>query len=60
MDALPNSTTTAMTAGMAHVAAGVGAGAEFRGPMAFVIGGLATSTLLSLAVLPVVIPCSTT
>lgn len=48
-------TTIAMTAGMAHIAAGVGADAEFRAPMALVvIGGLVTSTLLSLVVVPVV------
>jgi HAE1 family hydrophobic/amphiphilic exporter-1 len=48
-------TTVAMTAGMAHIAAGVGADAEFRAPMALVvIGGLVTSTLLSLVVVPVV------
>jgi hypothetical protein len=44
-----------MTAGMAHIAAGVGADAEFRAPMALVvIGGLVTSTLLSLVAVPVV------
>ncbi|HEV7267650.1 MAG TPA: efflux RND transporter permease subunit [Falsiroseomonas sp.] len=48
-------TTIAMTAGMAHIAAGVGADAEFRAPMALVvIGGLVTSTLLSLVVVPVI------
>ncbi|NOG69360.1 efflux RND transporter permease subunit [Roseicella sp. DB1501] len=48
-------TTIAMTAGMAHIAAGLGADAEFRAPMALVvIGGLITSTLLSLVVVPVV------
>ncbi|MFT8245850.1 efflux RND transporter permease subunit [Roseomonas sp. BN140053] len=48
-------TTIAMTAGMAHIALGVGADAEFRAPMALVvIGGLVTSTLLSLVVVPVV------
>ncbi|MFC3123685.1 efflux RND transporter permease subunit [Pseudoroseomonas globiformis] len=48
-------TTIAMTAGMAHIAAGIGADAEFRSPMALVvIGGLITSTLLSLVVVPVV------
>jgi HAE1 family hydrophobic/amphiphilic exporter-1 len=46
-------TTIAMTAGMAHIAAGVGSDAEFRAPMALVvIGGLVTSTLLSLVVVP--------
>jgi HAE1 family hydrophobic/amphiphilic exporter-1 len=48
-------TTIAMTAGMAHIAAGVGADSEFRAPMALVvIGGLITSTLLSLVVVPVI------
>ncbi|WP_338665358.1 efflux RND transporter permease subunit [Pararoseomonas sp. SCSIO 73927] len=48
-------TTIAMAAGMAHIAAGVGADSEFRAPMALVvIGGLVTSTLLSLVVVPVV------
>ncbi len=48
-------TTIAMTAGMAHIAMGIGADAEFRAPMALVvIGGLITSTLLSLVVVPVV------
>ena len=46
-------TSIAMTAGMLHIAAGVGADAEFRAPMALVvIGGLVTSTLLSLVVVP--------
>jgi hydrophobic/amphiphilic exporter-1 (mainly G- bacteria), HAE1 family len=41
-------------AGMAHIALGIGAEAEFRAPMALVvIGGLATSTLLSLLFVPV-------
>ncbi len=48
-------TTIAMTAGMAHIATGIGADSEFRAPMALVvIGGLITSTLLSLVVVPVV------
>ena len=48
-------TTIAMTAGMAEVAIGLGQGAEFRAPMAIsVIGGLITSTLLSLVFVPVV------
>ncbi len=48
-------TTIAMTAGMAHIAAGLGADAEFRAPMALVvIGGLVTSTLLSLVVVPAI------
>ena len=46
-------TTIAMSAGMAHIAAGVGADSEFRAPMAIVvIGGLVTSTLLSLVFVP--------
>ncbi len=48
-------TTLAMIAGMLPAALGFGAGASFRGPMAVaVIGGLATSTLLSLVFVPVV------
>lgn len=48
-------TTIAMIAGMAPIAAGIGAGAEARAPMAIaVIGGLITSTLLTLIVVPVV------
>jgi HAE1 family hydrophobic/amphiphilic exporter-1 len=48
-------TTIAMTAGMAHIALGIGADAEFRAPMAIgVIGGLISSTLLSLVFVPVV------
>ncbi|PWS35705.1 ABC transporter permease [Falsiroseomonas bella] len=48
-------TTIAMTAGMAHIAAGIGADSAFRAPMALVvIGGLVTSTLLSLVVVPVI------
>jgi HAE1 family hydrophobic/amphiphilic exporter-1 len=47
-------TTIAMCAGMAHIALGLGADAEFRSPMALVvIGGLVTSTLLSLVFVPV-------
>ncbi len=48
-------TTIAMTAGMLPVALALGAGdSSFRGPMAVsVIGGLLTSTLLSLLVIPV-------
>jgi hydrophobic/amphiphilic exporter-1 (mainly G- bacteria), HAE1 family len=43
-----------MVAGMAHIALGIGAESEFRAPMALVvIGGLATSTLLSLLFVPV-------
>ncbi|MEO5758456.1 MAG: efflux RND transporter permease subunit [Mesorhizobium sp.] len=47
-------TTIAMVAGMLPAAAGVGADAGFRAPMAVaVIGGLIASTLLSLVVVPV-------
>lgn len=46
-------TTVAMVAGMAHIAAGISADAEFRAPMALVvIGGLITSTALSLVFVP--------
>jgi multidrug efflux pump subunit AcrB len=46
-------TTIAMIAGMAPSALGLGAGAEFRSPMAIaVIGGLLVSTLLSLLFVP--------
>jgi HAE1 family hydrophobic/amphiphilic exporter-1 len=48
-------TTLAMMAGMAPTALGIGVGAEFRQPMAVaVIGGLITSTALSLVMVPVV------
>ncbi len=48
-------TTVAMVAGMLPVALGIGAEPSFRAPMAMaVIGGLLTSTLLSLLVIPVV------
>lgn len=48
-------TTIAMTAGMLPVALGWSAEPSFRSPMAIaVIGGLITSTLLSLLVIPVV------
>jgi HAE1 family hydrophobic/amphiphilic exporter-1 len=48
-------TTLAMGAGMLPIAAGIGADTEFRAPMAIaVIGGLITSTLLSLVFVPVV------
>lgn len=48
-------TTVAMIAGMAPIALGLGADASFRQPMAVaVIGGLLTSTFLSLIVVPVV------
>ena len=48
-------TTIAMGAGMLPIALGFGADPSFRAPMAVaVIGGLITSTLLSLLVIPVV------
>ena len=48
-------TTVAMIAGMTPIAMGIGAGAEVRKSMAIaVIGGLTTSTLLTLVVVPVV------
>ncbi len=48
-------TTLAMIFGMLPTALALGSGAEFRAPMAFaVIGGLITSTLLTLIVVPVV------
>ncbi len=48
-------TTVAMTAGMVPMALGLEGDAGFRAPMAVaVIGGLLTSTLLSLLVVPVV------
>jgi multidrug efflux pump subunit AcrB len=48
-------TTLAMGAGMTPIALGWGADPSFRSPMAIaVIGGLATSTLLSLLVVPAV------
>lgn len=48
-------TTLAMIAGMLPIALGTGEGGEFRAPMArAVIGGLLTSTLLTLLVVPVV------
>lgn len=48
-------TTLAMAAGMAPVALGLDADTSFRAPMAIVvIGGLITSTVLSLVVVPVV------
>jgi multidrug efflux pump subunit AcrB len=47
-------TSIAMIAGMVPIAAGWGADADFRQPMAVaVIGGLVTSTLLSLVFVPV-------
>lgn len=48
-------TTVAMVAGMLPIAIRLGAGSEARAPMAIaVIGGLITSTLLTLIVIPVV------
>ena len=48
-------TTVAMGAGMLPIALKIGADADFRAPMAIaVIGGLITSTLLSLFYVPVV------
>jgi len=48
-------TTVAMAAGMLPTALGLGSGSEFRQPMAMaVIGGLITSTGLSLLLVPVV------
>jgi hydrophobe/amphiphile efflux-1 (HAE1) family protein len=48
-------TTFAMIFGMMPVALGLGEGAEFRAPMGqAVIGGLVTSTLLTLFIVPVV------
>jgi len=48
-------TTLAMIAGMLPLALGTGAGSETRSPMAIcIIGGLMTSTLLTLIVVPVV------
>jgi HAE1 family hydrophobic/amphiphilic exporter-1 len=48
-------TTVAMVAGMLPVAAGWGGDSEFRSPMAIaVIGGLITSTLLTLVIVPAV------
>lgn len=47
-------TTVAMIMGMAPTALGIGQGAEWRQPMAIaVIGGLITSTILSLVLVPV-------
>lgn len=48
-------TTTAMIFGMLPLAFGIGPGAETRAPMAHaIIGGLITSTILTLIVVPVV------
>ncbi|HYZ62758.1 MAG TPA: efflux RND transporter permease subunit, partial [Acetobacteraceae bacterium] len=47
-------TTVAMIAGMLPAALGIGAGSAFRRPMAIAVtGGLLTSTLLSLVIVPV-------
>ena len=47
-------TTIAMAAGMLPIALGLGVDPSFRSPMAIVvIGGLITSTFLSLLVIPV-------
>jgi len=47
-------TTLAMIFGMLPTALALGAGSEFRAPMAYaIIGGLITSTLLTLVVVPV-------
>jgi hydrophobe/amphiphile efflux-1 (HAE1) family protein len=48
-------TTIAMVAGMAPIALSIGAGSAERSPMAIaVVGGLITSTLLTLVVVPVI------
>jgi multidrug efflux pump subunit AcrB len=48
-------TTVAMVAGMVPVACGWGGDSDFRSPMAIaVIGGLITSTLLTLVIVPAV------
>jgi multidrug efflux pump subunit AcrB len=48
-------TTIAMAAGMTPIAIGLGTDPSFRSPMAIVvIGGLITSTFLSLLVIPVI------
>ena len=48
-------TTFALIAGMAPVALAVGEGADFRAPLGIaVIGGVITSTLLTLLVIPTV------
>lgn len=47
-------TTMAMILGMLPLALGIGAGAELRAPMAVaVIGGLITSTILTLVIVPI-------
>ena len=54
-------TTFAMIFGMLPLALAIGAGAEMRAPMArAVIGGLITSTVLTLLVVPVMYASSTT
>lgn len=51
-------TTIAMIAGMLPIALGFGADSSFRRPMAMAVtGGLITSTVLSLIVVPVVFTC---
>jgi multidrug efflux pump subunit AcrB len=48
-------TTIAMVAGMVPIALGIGAGSQVRAPMAIaVVGGLVTSTMLTLIVIPVI------
>ena len=48
-------TTVALIAGMIPVALGLGEGADFRAPLGrAVIGGIITSTLLTLLVIPTV------
>ena len=48
-------TTIAMIAGMMPIALGIGAGSGVRSPMAMaVVGGLMTSTMLTLVVIPVI------
>ena len=48
-------TTFALVAGMVPVALGAGEGGEFRAPLGIaVIGGVLTSTLLTLLVIPTV------
>jgi HAE1 family hydrophobic/amphiphilic exporter-1 len=48
-------TTLALVAGMVPVALGIGEGADFRAPLGrAVIGGVITSTLLTLVVIPTI------
>lgn len=48
-------TSAALIFGMLPVAIGLGAGAEFRSPMAItIIGGLITATILTLVIVPVI------